>query len=80
MGLNDGLYGMWSPYYYPTQDPVYNVYNPANSYYPYYNPWTPEYVSSIDAYRSRVSAESVLDYYRGVADGAASVNPIVVKI
>ena len=76
LGLNDGLYGMWYPYYYPTQ------YNPAiplvNTYYPYYNPWTVDYVNSIDAIRPRVAAEAVLDYYRGVDVVAA--NPIVAKI
>ena len=62
VGLYDGLYGMWYPYYHhPALYP-----GPHDYYYPY-NPWTPAYVSSIDALRSRVTTEAVLDYYRGLS-------------
>ena len=66
VGLYDGLYGMWYPYYHPTQHPDYNPDTPPFLYhYPYYNPWTPAYVNSIDALRSRVTAEAVLDSFKG---------------
>ena len=78
VGLYDGLYGMWSPYYHPVKPEGYNPDTPPFLYhYPYYNPWTPAYVDSINAMRDRLAAESMMDHYQAV-DGA--VNHIVGKI
>ena len=78
MGLYEGLYAMWYPYYHPIiQYPVYNPATPPfQQYYPYYNPWTPAYVNSINALRARVAAGAVLDYYRNGVD----INRIYGKI
>ena len=69
---------MWSPYYHPVQPAGYNPDTPPFLYhYPYYNPWTPEYVGSINAMRDRLAADSIADHYQGVD---RAVDHIVGKI
>ena len=78
VGLYDGLYGMWSPYYHPVKPEGYNPDTPPFLYhYPYYNPWTPEYVGSINAMRDRLAADAIADHYQGVD---RAVDHIVGKI
>ena len=69
---------MWSPYYHPVQPAGYNPDTPPFLYhYPYYNPWTPEYVGAINGLRDRIAAETLVNNWGG-ADRA--VNQIVGKI
>ena len=66
MGLYDGLHGMWSPFYHPVQA-GYNPDDPPFIYhYPYMNPWTPEYVDSINALRDRMAADNIVEKYQAV--------------